>query len=316
LPVLGSMTDLMSSEQQHRGTCILVLGMHRSGTSAITRAISLMGAALPSDVLGSNAFNEAGHWEPIGILRANERFMRLLGHEWDDLRRLPLETCSVSAATDFIREIEALLISGYGDALTIVVKDPRVSLLKPLVSRAASNVGFTTVSVIATRRVDAVAKSLTRRDGMSRGYAELLWLRHTLDAEFLSRNGPRIVVPFERLLDDPDAVLGRLSKYLLAVGVPLNSSLSAAKASLRPELRHHRADATTPEISNPLVAECGRAIDLLVVDPQNLTAMQVLDDVRREFDSDATLMLDALYHEVAARRSRPAALDGSGVSEQ
>lgn len=315
------MTDSMFTQQRHQRTCILVLGMHRSGTSAITRAISLMGAALPSDVLGSNAFNEAGHWEPIGILRANERFMRLFGHEWDDLRRLPLETCSVGAASDFISEIERLLVTCYGDEPTIVVKDPRVSLLKPLISRAASNVGFSVVSVVASRRVDAVAASLARRDGMSRGYAELLWLRHTLDAEFLSRNGPRIVLPFEDLLDDTDATLSALAQYLRAVGVPLRSeTLVAARESLRPELRHHRPALTTPQSSNPLVAECSRGIASLAVNSSDLGAMRLMDDVRREFDNDTTLMLDELYREIGNRRlhipRNGEAIDVGGVSGQ
>jgi len=33
---------------------ILILGMHRSGTSALTRVVSLMGAALPKSILGKN----------------------------------------------------------------------------------------------------------------------------------------------------------------------------------------------------------------------------------------------------------------------
>lgn len=269
------MTDVISATASPaRRTCILVLGMHRSGTSVITRVLSLMGAALPTNVLGSNAFNEAGHWEPINILRANERFMRLLGHEWDDLRRLELETCSASIARDFVEEIEHILVEEYEGATTIVVKDPRVSLLKPLIAWAASNLGYSVVSVLACRSAGSVSLSLGRRDGMGREYAELLWLRHTLDAEFLSRNGPRIVLPFERLLDDTEAVLNGLQQYLNAVGVPVASdALKAARESLRPDLQHHVPDVAAPsDTSSHLVAGCEQAMASLARDPADLNA--------------------------------------------
>lgn len=45
-------------------TCLLVLGMHPSGTSAITRILNLMGAELPKQLPGAWTSNEAEHWEP------------------------------------------------------------------------------------------------------------------------------------------------------------------------------------------------------------------------------------------------------------
>jgi hypothetical protein len=43
--------------------CLLVLGVHRSGTSAVTRVLSILGAALPRTLLGAGPSNESGHWE-------------------------------------------------------------------------------------------------------------------------------------------------------------------------------------------------------------------------------------------------------------
>ena len=39
---------------------VVVLGMHRSGTSALTRVVSLLGADLPSRLIPANVANEAG----------------------------------------------------------------------------------------------------------------------------------------------------------------------------------------------------------------------------------------------------------------
>ena len=45
-------------------TAILVCGMHRSGTSALTRLLNLLGASLPADLYPAGPGNELGHWEP------------------------------------------------------------------------------------------------------------------------------------------------------------------------------------------------------------------------------------------------------------
>lgn len=44
---------------------IFVLGHGRSGTSAITRVLSLCGATLPQSVLAATSFNPRGLWEPV-----------------------------------------------------------------------------------------------------------------------------------------------------------------------------------------------------------------------------------------------------------
>ena len=51
---------------------IVVVGMHRSGTSAVTRVLSLLGAALPKNLLGAGKGNEEGHWEPSRLVVAHD----------------------------------------------------------------------------------------------------------------------------------------------------------------------------------------------------------------------------------------------------
>ncbi len=47
-------------------TIILVLGMHRSGTSAITRLLNILGADLGINLLpGAQTINEPGFWENL-----------------------------------------------------------------------------------------------------------------------------------------------------------------------------------------------------------------------------------------------------------
>ena len=63
---------------------LVVLGMHRSGTSALARVLSLRGAALPRQVLPPNAGNEKGYWEPERVVALNERILQSAGLAWND----------------------------------------------------------------------------------------------------------------------------------------------------------------------------------------------------------------------------------------
>ncbi len=62
-------------------TAILVTGMHRSGTSALARTLSLMGAALPDELVPPNPGNPDGHWEPQGMVDLNDRMLADAGSD-------------------------------------------------------------------------------------------------------------------------------------------------------------------------------------------------------------------------------------------
>ena len=81
----------MAANPRERRSCILVLGVHRSGTSAVTRVINLLGAALPKNLMPpSPNNNEAGFWEPKNLWLLHDRMLREAGSRWDDWRKLDL----------------------------------------------------------------------------------------------------------------------------------------------------------------------------------------------------------------------------------
>ena len=65
---------------------VLILGMHRSGTSAVARVVNLLGAALPKKLLEAAPGNEAGHWEPIELVSLHDRMLAEAGSRWEDFR--------------------------------------------------------------------------------------------------------------------------------------------------------------------------------------------------------------------------------------
>lgn len=83
-------SEPLSAEGHGRRLAVLVLGMHRSGTSVLTRAIALLGASLPSDLHPPGADNPDGYWEPAGLQRINDRLLQAAGSAWLDIAPLDL----------------------------------------------------------------------------------------------------------------------------------------------------------------------------------------------------------------------------------
>src|SRR5690349_21563481 len=81
IPTSGSLVSTAAATR----TLILILGMGRSGTSALANTLALCGAHLPDDLLGAHASSNAkGHFEPIEALGINHEFLASVGSDWDD----------------------------------------------------------------------------------------------------------------------------------------------------------------------------------------------------------------------------------------
>ena len=72
-----------------RRAAVVVLGMHRSGTSALTRVLNRLGVDIGNRLLPPFAGNESGFWEHRDIIETHESLLAELGSSWDDVRPLP-----------------------------------------------------------------------------------------------------------------------------------------------------------------------------------------------------------------------------------
>lgn len=65
-------------------TVIVVLGMHRSGTSVITRGLQTMGVGLGHNLMPAIANNnDKGFFEDLEINALNMAMLKSIGSEWD-----------------------------------------------------------------------------------------------------------------------------------------------------------------------------------------------------------------------------------------
>ena len=59
--------------------------MHRSGTSALTRGLQMLGVYLGNDFLNPQPDNPTGYWEDRTICDINERLLAVFGLKWEDV---------------------------------------------------------------------------------------------------------------------------------------------------------------------------------------------------------------------------------------
>ncbi|HMK62337.1 MAG TPA: hypothetical protein VK386_01860, partial [Acidimicrobiales bacterium] len=111
---------------------VVVLGMHRSGTSAVTRVLHLLGAAIPSrqDLLTAYD-NPDGHWESRTLVACNDQILDAFGRSWDFPPWLAPGWEQSAAASAMLPDLSAAFSSVYDGGLW-VWKDPRTCLTLPL----------------------------------------------------------------------------------------------------------------------------------------------------------------------------------------
>ncbi len=269
---------------------LLVLGMHRSGTSALTRVLNLRGAALPGELLPANHANLAGYWEPAAVVAWHDALLADLGSAWDDPTELAAAAFDAPAAETFVERISDLLRGELASAPLVVMKDPRACRLVPLWRRAIARAGREPLMVLIVRHPLEVAASLQRRDGMSVAQALLLWLEHVLAAEAFTRGDRRAIVTYDQLLGDWRGTIARLERDLdLAPPLAGADADAHVDAFLSADLRHERVERAA--IDDDDVSEWvrrayrwhERASQDAGVDPAEL------DDVRREMRQAAAL---------------------------
>ncbi|MGL4463498.1 MAG: sulfotransferase family protein, partial [Planctomycetia bacterium] len=144
---------------------LLVLGMHRSGTSALTRVMSLLGVDLPTNLLPANEGNETGHWESSEIVAVHDEMLEALGSSWDDPLALPPVWFDSDAAEPYRRRLLELLRRDFADVDSFVVKDPRICRFVGFWTKLLADFDARPRFVLPLRHPLEVAASLKKRGG-------------------------------------------------------------------------------------------------------------------------------------------------------
>ncbi|MRX50211.1 glycosyltransferase [Paracoccus sp. S-4012] len=294
--------------------CLLVLGMHRSGTSMLTRVLNLAGFGLPEDLVGASPSNRLGHWEPERLVALHDDLLHGAGASWREWRPLNLAQMREGAG-DYEAAIRDFLKRGTKDEPRLVLKEPRMSLTAPLTLAALDAAGCDSRCVLPFRNPLEVAASIERRNGIPASQAVLIWLRFTLEAERHSRGRRRSFVSYEALLSDWRGELARIFDQL-ELGPPPGAETDAAAgiaAFVRARERHERADAAalaTEPATSGLGREVLDGLHAFASAPDDPALMARFDAARARLDEIAALTAPTI---AAIEAEREAALSRASI---
>lgn len=285
-------------DRQSSRVALLVLGMHRSGTSAIAHALNLLGAGLPKTVLGGGLGNAQGHWESAALVQLHDEMLAAAGSNWADWRRIDAGTLE-----KWRSRLIAAFESEFSGQDLLVFKDPRVCRFAGLYLSIFETMELQTVAVHVFRHPFAVADSLAKRNGYSRSFSSLVWLRHMLDAERATRSVRRTFISYEDFVANWRDELALLERHA-EISIPVSSTQVEASIDrqVSPELSHHvyeRGSIDRSSVLNEWLARTYRAFEQLREDPKNLAAQFTLDNLAKDFDRVAEPFGDAMFSEMA-----------------
>lgn len=176
---------------------VIVLGMHRSGTSAVAGYLNSLGLELPSETLSAHPKdNPEGYFEPQRMVQLNNRLLAALGLNWQSTRPISADELAAPDLAPIKEEIKHYLKETCQPGRKLVFKDPRLCRLLPVWLPLIKQHCETPLIIHAVRNAHAVADSLARRAEQqelagaaitSRHKATLLWLRYNLDAWYHGR---------------------------------------------------------------------------------------------------------------------------------
>jgi hypothetical protein len=199
---------------------VLLLGMHRSGTSAIARGLGALSVYLGNDFLDAQPENPTGYWEDKGIVALNERLLGALGLRWDDTSAIDRAAFEGRRVRALRRDAIRYLNRTFTSTPLWGFKDPRTIRVLPFWQRTLRDCKVEDSYVVAIRNPRSVAASLFARQAMDADAAYRLWLAHMVPF-FSDVIGKRfVVVDYDLLMRDPGAQLARIGYRL---GVPFDA---------------------------------------------------------------------------------------------
>ncbi len=200
---------------ENKKQLILVLGMKRSGTSALTKGLEVMGVSLGDQVMPPNEFNPKGYWEDWHFHELN--FEMLKACTKTRARRIvPLS----EAETTFLLESKYALVASkllekkIPHNRPLAVKVPTSSILIPFWKKICDQLDITLSVVIALRNPISVAISVERSFTDFQEKSFWIWISSLLSSLLHSEGHRRVLVDYDELIRNPSHQMRRVAAAL------------------------------------------------------------------------------------------------------
>jgi len=220
---------------------VIVVGMHRSGTSAFTKGLELFGVDLGQNLLAGDENNPKGYFEDNQLITINDNILRTSGLFWSTFQFIEPADLLGPRFQKEQNEAREFLKGKLAQGTPIGLKDPRLCRTLPLWQKILVEMGVRVGYLIVFRSPFEIASSLKERDGMSVDYGLTLWGSYQTDALRHTEGKPRLFMGFHQLLANSERELARMSEFLETAWEPdAKSTLEYEKKFLESDLRHHQ----------------------------------------------------------------------------
>ncbi|MCL1598948.1 MAG: glycosyltransferase family 2 protein [Actinomycetia bacterium] len=227
---------------------VVVVGMHRSGTSLIARVVNLLGVDIgaETDLMEAKSDNPTGFWENRSFAGLDDDLLAELGGRWDQPPILASDWTHDRNLDTFRIDASNVISTTFSGPFGLV-KDPRMSLLLPFWRTVAP----VFKALLVLRHPGAVAASLSRRDPMDPEKAAGLWIDYTLGV--LGSDPECDVILYDEFLADPLAGARSIAS-ILGLEMPTTAVLDEIGSFTDPGLRHHDRGVIATRGSGPMMA--------------------------------------------------------------
>jgi tetratricopeptide (TPR) repeat protein len=280
---------------------MVILGTHRSGTSALMGALRLCGV------------NIGSHWlenlyEHPAIVTLHDEMLSHLNSVWDQTFLLGANWWTEKKVELYRDKIIEIIRTDFKDADWWGIKDPRMCVLIPLWLDIFKELSITPYFVISVRNPYEIAKSHERRDHFSLEKSIFIWMEHLLSAEYYTREYPRVFSKYTHLIANP---MEAISHIMMTLKIQLPKSIEESRANLkafiRPDLKHHSLPETNDNVNLPAIIDDLNRFLLGCCEnnqPQNST-IEAFDTIRSEFSKMKRFLLNTdLKKQLAELRTK------------
>ena len=238
-----------------RARAVCVLGMHRSGTSAITSLLEPLGVYLGTaeDLRDDTAGDPHGYWEHRGLKAVSEDLLHRFGADW---HRPPSDVVGwhEDASLDDLRAHARQVVAAHAaDHPLWGWKDPRTSITLPFWKPLLPDVGY----LLCLRHPLEAARSLQTRDALPLWHGVRLWLHYTASALIHTAGERRLLLFYEDVVTEPVAAMAAIAAFVDRPVPPPDQALRRIMADRRRE----RVEAAVPG-----AAVAGAAADAAAAD--------------------------------------------------
>ena len=271
-----------------RRKAVIVLGMHRSGTSAVAGAAIHLGLKPPHTPLAPTIDNPTGFHEPIPLTELNHVILSAMGCSWYDCLSFNPDVLDDAARAAVFDNCTAVLHQEFADEPAFLVKDPRLCLTLPIWLPALEALNATISVLLVVRHPEEVARSLFWRDMLPESQTAAVWLHHMLEAERMTRGMPRAVVLYTELLQDWRDCMARAGRTAgIEWPIPIDRCERDIEDVVVPSLWHHVAEQNSVAVGHPsirdLIDEAWSALRRLADNPASIVVQEQLNAVRSRF---------------------------------